>query len=101
LSEVRILISLKAQLDEAVATVRSRPLTTTEMGFSLTDKSHMVICSRDGREGKVKERLMAPAISKFAIAIQTAEEREPTMDGSRGKRTPTRSCESTSAMGKS
>jgi hypothetical protein len=50
------------------------------MGFSLTDESHMVICSRDVKEGKVTVRYLAPAISKFAIAIQAAEEREPTMD---------------------
>jgi hypothetical protein len=30
--------------------------------------------------GKVTDRCLAPSISKFAIAIQAAEEREPTMD---------------------
>jgi hypothetical protein len=50
------------------------------MGFSLTDESQMVIYSRDVREGKVIDRYLAPAISKFAIAIQAAKEREPTMD---------------------
>jgi hypothetical protein len=35
---------------------------------------------RDVKEGKVTDRYPAPAISKFAIAIQAAEEREPTMD---------------------
>jgi mannitol-1-phosphate/altronate dehydrogenase len=49
MSQVRMLINLKVQLDEEVATVW---LTTTEMGFSLTDESHMAICSRDVREGK-------------------------------------------------
>jgi hypothetical protein len=77
MSEVRKLNSLKEQLDEAVATVW---LTTADMGVSLTDESHMVMCSRDVREGKVTDRYLAPAISKFAIAIQAAEEREPTMD---------------------
>jgi hypothetical protein len=77
MSEVRKLISVKEQLDEAVATVW---LTTAEMGFSLTDESHMVKCSRDIREGKVTDRYLAPAISKFAITIQAAEEREPSLD---------------------
>jgi hypothetical protein len=77
MSEVKKLISLKEQLDEAVATVW---LTTAEMVFSLTDEPHMVICSRDIREGKVSDRYLAPAISKFAIVIQAAEECEPTMD---------------------
>jgi hypothetical protein len=49
MSEVRMLINLKAQIDEEVATVW---LTTTEMGFSLTDESHMVICSETSRKGK-------------------------------------------------
>jgi hypothetical protein len=55
-------------------------LNTTEMGFLRTDESHMVMCSRDVREWKVTDRYLAPSISKFAIAIQAAEEREPTMD---------------------
>jgi hypothetical protein len=59
MSEVRMLINLNAQLNAAVATVW---LTTTEMGFSLTDESHMVICSRDVSEGKVTDRYVAPAI---------------------------------------
>ncbi len=74
---VRMRIILKAQLDEVVATVW---LTIIEMGFSLTDESHMVISSRDVREEKVTNRYLAPATSKFAIAIQAAEQREPTMD---------------------
>jgi hypothetical protein len=76
-SDVRKLISLKETLDEVVATVW---LTTAEMGFSLTDEPHVVICSRDIREGKITDRYLAPAISKFAIAIHTEEECEPTVD---------------------
>jgi hypothetical protein len=49
------------------------------MGFSLTDEPHMVIFSRDVR-GTITDRYLAPAISKFAIAIQAEEEREPTLD---------------------
>jgi hypothetical protein len=49
------------------------------MGFSLTDEPHMVIFSRDVR-GTITDRHLAPAISKFAIAIQAEEEREPTLD---------------------
>jgi hypothetical protein len=59
MSEVRMLISWKVQLDEEVATVW---MTITEMGLSVTDESHMVICSRDVREGKVTDRYLAPAI---------------------------------------
>ena len=64
--DVRKLISLKQELDESVATVW---LTTAEMGFSLTDEPHMVICSKDIREGKITDRYLAPAISKSATAI--------------------------------
>ena len=77
MSEVKMLISLKEQLDESVATVW---LTTSELGFSLTDESQMDICSRDVKEGKVTDRYLAPAISKSSVAIQAVEEREPTMD---------------------
>jgi hypothetical protein len=49
MSEVKKLIGLREQLDEAVATVW---LTTAEMGFSLTDEPHMAICYRDIREEK-------------------------------------------------
>jgi hypothetical protein len=66
MNEVKKLISLKEQLDETVATVW---LTTAEMGFSLTDESHMVICSRDTREGKVTDRYLAPEISKFDLHL--------------------------------
>jgi hypothetical protein len=76
-SEVRKLISLKELFDQAVATVW---LTTAEMGFSLTNEPHMVICSRDIREGEKTDRYLQPAFLKFAIAIQAEEEREPTLD---------------------
>jgi hypothetical protein len=76
-SNVRRLISQKEKLDEAVATVW---LTTAEMGFSLTDENHMVVCLKGIREGTTADGYLAPAISKFAITVQKEEEREPTLD---------------------
>jgi hypothetical protein len=38
------------------------------------------MCSRDIRKGKITDRYLAPAISKFAIAIQAEEECEPPLD---------------------
>jgi hypothetical protein len=40
-SDVRKLISLKEKLDEEVAIIWQ---TTAEMGFSLIDEDHMVVC---------------------------------------------------------
>jgi hypothetical protein len=77
MSTVRELIRLKEQFDEAVATIW---LTTTDMGFALTDKQHMLLCPKDVREGKVIDRYLAPAISRFAIDIQTEETCQPTSD---------------------
>jgi hypothetical protein len=77
MSTVRELICLKEQFDEAVATIW---LTTTDMGFALTDEQHMLLCPKDAREGKVIDRYLATAISKFAIDIQTEEKCQPTLD---------------------
>jgi hypothetical protein len=41
---------LKMELSEEVAKVW---LTTAEMGFSLTDEEHMVVCPKDIREGTI------------------------------------------------
>ena len=51
--------------EEGVATVW---LTTSEMGFSLTDEPNTILCPRDVREGKVCDRYLAPAISKFVTS---------------------------------
>ena len=48
--------------------------------FVLTDEQHMLLCPKDVREGKVIDRYLAPAISRFAIDIQTEEKCEPTLD---------------------
>jgi hypothetical protein len=77
MSTVRELICLKEQFDEAAATIW---LTTTDMGFALTDEQHMLLCPKDVREGKVIDRYLAPAISRFAIDIQTEEKCQPTSD---------------------
>jgi hypothetical protein len=51
-SEVRELLRLKVELSKEVAKVW---LTTTDMGFSLTDEDHMVVCPKDLREGKITD----------------------------------------------
>jgi hypothetical protein len=65
---VRELITKKEQSEEGVATVW---LTTAEMGFSVTDEPNAILCPRDAREGKVSDRYLAPAISRFDTSIQT------------------------------
>jgi hypothetical protein len=77
MSNVKELIRLKEKLDEAAAIVW---LTTAEMGFSLTDEQHMLLCPKDVREGKVIHRYLAPAISRFAIDIQAEKKGQPTLD---------------------
>jgi hypothetical protein len=66
MSQVKELITAKLHSEEEVATVW---LTTTEMGFSLTDKPNPIECTKDVRDGKVSDRYLAPAISRFAIGI--------------------------------
>ena len=62
---------MKMELSEEVAKVW---LTTVDMGFSLTDEDHMVVCPKDLREGKIADRFLAPAISRFAIKVGKQEE---------------------------
>jgi len=50
------------------------------MGVSLTDEQDMRLCPKDVREGNVIDRYLAPAISRFAIDIQTEEKCQPTLD---------------------
>jgi hypothetical protein len=40
------------------------------MGFSLTDEPKVILCPKDVREGKVSDRYLAPAISRFATSTQ-------------------------------
>jgi len=65
---VRELILRKQQLEEGVATVW---LTTSEMGFSLTEEPHEILCPKDVKEGKNSDRFLAPAISRFATNAPT------------------------------
>jgi hypothetical protein len=65
LAKVRELIIRKQQSEEGVATVW---LTTAEMGFSLTDEPNEILCPKDIREGKVSDRYLAPAISRFVTS---------------------------------
>jgi hypothetical protein len=44
-------------------------LTTTEMGFSLTEKPNEIECTKNVRDGKVSDRYLALVISRFAIEI--------------------------------
>jgi hypothetical protein len=65
---------MKMELSEEVVMVL---LTTSEMGFSLTDEDHMVIShlsQQDLREGRTTDRFLAPAISKFDIKVGKQEE---------------------------
>jgi hypothetical protein len=61
------LIIRKQQSEEGVAMVW---LTTAEMGFSLTDEPNEILCPKDVREGKVSDRYLAPAISRFVTSTQ-------------------------------
>ena len=66
MAQVRQLITIKVQSAAEVATIW---LTTAEMGFSLTAKPNEVMCPKDAREGKVSDRFLAPAISRFATSV--------------------------------
>ena len=63
IAQVRQLIDLKASSAAEIATIW---LTTAEMGFSLTAEPNEITCPQDAREGKVSDRFLAPAISRFA-----------------------------------
>jgi hypothetical protein len=69
--EVRELLRLKTELNEEKVKVW---LTTADVVFSLTDEDHMVVSSKDLREGKIADRYLAPAISRFAIKVGKQEE---------------------------
>ena len=68
---MRQLIVLKANSEEEIATVW---LTTAGMGFSLTAEPNEITCPQDAREGKVSDRFLAPAISRFATNVLTDDE---------------------------
>jgi hypothetical protein len=71
IAQVRQLIDLKASSAEEIATVW---LTTDDMGFSLTAEPNEITCPQDAREGKVSDRFLAPAISRFATSVFTDDE---------------------------
>jgi hypothetical protein len=77
MAQVRELITKKDQSEEGIATVW---LTTTEMGFSLTDEPNAIECTKDVRDGRVSDRYLAPAISRFAIEILANVATEADMD---------------------
>ena len=58
---------MKSKAEEGSATIR---LTTAEMGFSLTEEPNAVVCTKDVKEGKVNDRYLAPAISRFAADMR-------------------------------
>jgi hypothetical protein len=71
MAQVRQLITFKAQSAAEIATVC---LTTADMGISLTAESNEVTCPQDAREGKVSDRFLAPAISRFATGVLVDDE---------------------------
>ena len=71
IAQVKQLIDLKAQSAAEIATVC---LTTADMGISLTAESNEVTCPKDAREGKVSDRFLAPAISRFATSVLEGDE---------------------------
>ena len=58
---------MKSKAEEGIATAW---LTTAEMGFSLTEEPNAVVCTKDVKEGKVNDRYLAPAISRFAADMR-------------------------------
>jgi hypothetical protein len=71
MTQVKELINIKAQSAAEIATIW---LTTADMGFSLTTESNEVTCPKDAREGKVSDRFLAPAISRFATSVLEGDE---------------------------
>ena len=61
--KVRELIARKATAEDGTAAIW---LTTAEIGFSLTEEQDEVVCAKDVKEGKITDRFLAPAISRFA-----------------------------------
>jgi hypothetical protein len=76
-SDVYELLHLKMELSEEVAKVWQ---STAEMGFSLTDEEHMVVCPKDLREGTITDRYLAPAITRFAIKVGNQDGHDPTLN---------------------
>ena len=68
MEQVKKVITVKLRSEEEVATIW---LTTSEMGFSLMDEPNTVVCTKDVKEGKVCDRYLAPAISKFVTNTLT------------------------------
>ena len=68
--QVRELIAMKDTSEEGTATIW---LTTAEMGFSLTEEQDDVVCAQDVKEGKITDRFLAPAISRFAADTRRKE----------------------------
>ena len=58
---------MKDKSEEGTATIW---LTTAEMGFSLTEEQDDVVCTKDVKEGKITDRFLAPAISRFAADMR-------------------------------
>jgi hypothetical protein len=61
--QVKELIARKSAAEDGIATIW---LTTAEMGFSLTEEQDEVVCAKDVKEGRITDRFLAPAISRFA-----------------------------------
>jgi len=61
--QVKELIARNATAEDGIATIW---LTTAEMGFSLTEEQDEVVCAKDVKAGRITDRFLAPAISRFA-----------------------------------
>ena len=61
--QVKELIARKAAAEDGIAAIW---LTTAEMGFSLTEEQDEVVCAKDVKAGRITDRFLAPAISRFA-----------------------------------
>jgi len=63
IEQVKKLIARKATAEDGTAAIW---LTTAEMGYSLTEEQDEVVCAKDVKEGRITDRFLAPAISRFA-----------------------------------
>ena len=64
--QVKELIARKAAAEDGIAAIW---LTTAEMGFSLTEEQDEVVCAKDVKAGRITDRFLAPAISRFATDV--------------------------------
>ena len=74
---IRELLQRKADAEAQPAQIW---LTTAEMGYSLREDEHIIVCPKDDQEGKLEDRYLAPAISQY---IRQCAADPSSADGSR------------------